>query len=63
MTPVDNAVGRGLSPAEETVLARFDGRAYDWMNYRFDRQGYLPEPAGSKGHASRAALHPAGLGG
>ena len=44
VTPVDEPVGRGLSPAEETVLARFDGRAYDWMNYRFDRQGYLPDP-------------------
>ncbi len=23
---------------------RFDGRIYDWMNFRFDRRGYLPDP-------------------
>ncbi|NNM31649.1 MAG: hypothetical protein HKO53_01200, partial [Gemmatimonadetes bacterium] len=42
--PVAEAVTRALSEAEEAVLARFDGRAYDWMNYRFDRQGYLADP-------------------
>ena len=40
-------------PASETVYAsdfdrrtaeRFDGRMYDWMNYRFDRRGYLADP-------------------
>ncbi|MDH3223125.1 MAG: S9 family peptidase [Gemmatimonadota bacterium] len=38
------AAASPLTPGEERILARFDGRAYDWMNYRFDRQGYLPDP-------------------
>ena len=29
---------------ERRTAERFDGRAYDWMNYRFDRRGYLPDP-------------------
>ena len=32
------------SDFERRVVERFDGRAYDWMNYRFDRRGYLPDP-------------------
>ena len=37
-------VERPLTDEEAAVLSRFDGRAYDWMNYRFDRRGYLPDP-------------------
>ena len=29
---------------ERRTAERFDGRIYDWMNYRFDRRGYLPDP-------------------
>ncbi len=29
---------------EREIEERFDGRIYDWMNYRFDRRGYLPDP-------------------
>ena len=29
---------------EREIDERFDGRMYDWMNYRFDRRGYLPDP-------------------
>ena len=32
------------SDFERRVVERFDGRDYDWMNYRFDRRGYLPDP-------------------
>ena len=29
---------------ERRTAERFDGRVYDWMNYRFDRRGYLADP-------------------
>jgi len=32
------------SSTESKLDARFDGRVYDWMQYRFDRRGYLPDP-------------------
>ena len=32
------------SDFERRTVERFDGRTYDWMNYRFDRRGYLPDP-------------------
>ena len=32
------------SDFERRVVERFDGRDYDWMNYRFDRRGYLRDP-------------------
>jgi dipeptidyl aminopeptidase/acylaminoacyl peptidase len=32
------------SEAERTVNERFKGKAYDWLNYRFDQRGYLPDP-------------------
>ena len=32
------------SEFERRTVERFDGRVYDWMNYRFDRRGYLPDP-------------------
>jgi len=35
---------RELSGFEEEILAQFDGRDFDWMGYRFDRMGYLPDP-------------------
>ncbi len=35
---------RPRSDFERRIQERFDGRIYDWMNYRFDRRGYLPDP-------------------
>lgn len=32
------------SDFERKVKERFKGRIYDWMNYRFDGRGYLPDP-------------------
>ena len=32
------------SDFERRTAERFDGRDYDWMNYRFDRRGYLADP-------------------
>ncbi len=32
------------SDFERTIDERFEGRMYDWMNYRFDRRGYLDDP-------------------
>ncbi|MFV1987783.1 MAG: TolB family protein, partial [Gemmatimonadota bacterium] len=32
------------SEFERKTVERFDGRVYDWMNYRFDRRGYLADP-------------------
>lgn len=29
---------------ERRIVERFDGRVYDWMQFRFDRRGYLPDP-------------------
>ncbi|MGW8264784.1 MAG: S9 family peptidase [Longimicrobiales bacterium] len=51
-TPPESVDGRTPHPVqsrertefEEEVLRRFDGRDFDWMGYRFDRQGYLPDP-------------------
>lgn len=33
------------SDFERKTVERFDGRIYHWMNYRFDRRGYLPDPS------------------
>jgi dipeptidyl aminopeptidase/acylaminoacyl peptidase len=30
--------------AERKIAERFDGRAFDWMGYRYDQRGYLPDP-------------------
>ena len=30
--------------AERKIVERFDGKAFDWMGYRFDRRGYLADP-------------------
>jgi len=35
---------RYRTPFEDQILERFDGRDFDWMRYRFDRRGYLPDP-------------------
>lgn len=32
------------SDFDRTIDERFEGRMYDWMNYRFDRRGYLDDP-------------------
>jgi dipeptidyl aminopeptidase/acylaminoacyl peptidase len=32
------------SELEEQLHQRFKGRSYDWMGFRFDRRGYLPDP-------------------
>mgnify|MGYP005725219543 CR=1 FL=1 len=29
---------------EKLLASRFEGRIYDWMNFRFDRRGYLNDP-------------------
>ncbi len=33
-----------LTEEERRIVERFDGRSYDWMQFRFDRRGYLPDP-------------------
>jgi dipeptidyl aminopeptidase/acylaminoacyl peptidase len=35
---------QNLTDEERRIVDRFDGRAYDWMQFRFDRRGYLPDP-------------------
>jgi len=40
--PIPTAPDR--TEEEQRIVDRFDGRAYDWMQYRFDRRGYLPDP-------------------
>ena len=32
------------TPFEQTMEERFKGRMYDWMNFRYDGRGYLPDP-------------------
>jgi dipeptidyl aminopeptidase/acylaminoacyl peptidase len=32
------------SDFERQIDERFKGRIYDWMSYRFDQRGYLPDP-------------------
>ncbi len=32
------------SEFEKKLDERFEGRIFDWMQYRFDRRGYLPDP-------------------
>jgi dipeptidyl aminopeptidase/acylaminoacyl peptidase len=32
------------TPAEKKIIERFDGRQFDWMGYRYDQRGYLPDP-------------------
>ena len=35
------------NPMEKKLAERFKGRAYEWMNARFDQRGYLPDPRDS----------------
>ena len=30
--------------AEKVISERFKGKAYEWIQYRFDQRGYLPDP-------------------
>jgi Tol biopolymer transport system component len=30
--------------ADRLINERFKGKAYEWLNYRFDQRGYLPDP-------------------
>src|SRR5262245_49434447 len=32
------------SDAERLINERFKGKAYEWIGYRFDQRGYLPDP-------------------
>jgi dipeptidyl aminopeptidase/acylaminoacyl peptidase len=32
------------SDGERIINERFKGKAYEWLNYRFDQRGYLPDP-------------------
>ena len=36
------------SDEERTINERFKGKAYEWLNYRFDQRGYLPDPRDPK---------------
>ncbi len=36
--------GPALTEEEQRIVDRFDGREFDWMQFRFDRRGYLPDP-------------------
>jgi dipeptidyl aminopeptidase/acylaminoacyl peptidase len=40
--------GADLSDFDRTTQQRFKGRIYDWMNFRFDGRGYLPDPRDPK---------------
>ena len=42
--PAPPASAAPLTDEERRIVERFDGRAYDWMQFRFDRRGYLPDP-------------------
>lgn len=47
-TPPEPKPGKThASDFERKIDERFKGRVYDWMNYRFDRRGYLPDPSDS----------------
>jgi len=43
-TPPVAATTPALSPEERKLRERFTGRATEWMGYRFDGRGYLPDP-------------------
>jgi dipeptidyl aminopeptidase/acylaminoacyl peptidase len=42
--PEGKARPQYASDFERQLHERFKGRAFDWMNYRFDGRGYLPDP-------------------
>ena len=43
-TPPDQAPAPVLTADERKLQERFTGRASEWMDYRFDGRGYLPDP-------------------
>src|SRR5262249_36141990 len=42
--PAGKAPKQYASDVERQINERFKGRIVDWMNYRFDQRGYLPDP-------------------
>lgn len=42
--PKEKRANQELTEFERLTEQRFKGRIYDWMNYRFDGRGYLPDP-------------------
>lgn len=43
-TPPEQGPPPALTEEERKLRERFTGRASEWMNYRFDGRGYLPDP-------------------
>ncbi|MCU1257307.1 MAG: family peptidase, partial [Bryobacterales bacterium] len=43
-TPTRKAPAPELSEFDRLTQERFKGRIYDWMNFRFDGRGYIPDP-------------------
>ena len=42
--PAPKPEPRDATEWERLIHERFKGKAYDWMNIRFDQRGYLPDP-------------------
>ncbi|HEX9755633.1 MAG TPA: hypothetical protein VGA42_07980, partial [Gemmatimonadales bacterium] len=42
--PSDKPVAAAESDEDKRIQERFKGRIAEWMNYRFDGRGYLPDP-------------------
>ena len=42
---------------ERLINERFKGKAYEWLDYRFDQRGYLARSARSERDAARGAVH------
>src|SRR3972149_3767295 len=42
--PGERPARRVAGEAERRIQERFKGRIVDWMGYRFDQRGYLPDP-------------------
>jgi len=42
--PAVKTAASHASDFERRIQERFRGRIYDWMNFRFDGRGYLPDP-------------------
>jgi len=43
-TPPQKTQPQYSSELEKTIEERFKGHIFDWMEYRFDQRGYLPDP-------------------
>ena len=43
-TPPDAAPPAPMSDAERRIAERFKGKTIEWIQYRFDGRGYLPDP-------------------